>query len=61
MIADTVGWHNFEFIFDSCKFNENMQLKMVLTIAYDLIFDFWFKNFVIRFLVFEKLCNIENL
>ncbi|GAA6766572.1 hypothetical protein AAFH68_25140 [Flavobacterium sp. CGRL1] len=55
MIADTVGRHNFKFIFDSCKFNENIQLKTVLTIAYDLIFTFYFKVPKISILNSNKL------
>jgi len=37
-----------------------MQLKTVLTIAYDLIFCFCFKVPIIRFLIFELLYVLES-
>gem|GEM_PF-4364225 len=37
-----------------------MQLKTVLTIAYDLIFVFKFKSPVIRFLIFYFKDNVRN-
>jgi hypothetical protein len=39
-----------------------MQLKTVLTIAYDLIFDFYFKPPIIKFLILNGfvVLKIEN-